>query len=73
MMTDMDIFGSILTIFMLSGLIYVIYEIEKCGLKLEQLDKPIVEGKSELDVAFREFARQVARELLITFRVVKRK
>lgn len=73
MMTDMDIFGSILTIFMLSGLIYVIYEIEKCGLKLEQLDKPIVEGKSELDVALREFARQVVRGLLITLRVVERK
>lgn len=73
MMTDMDIFGSILTIFMLSGLIYVIYDIKKRGLKFEHLDKPIVEGKSELDVAFREFARQVVRELLITFRVVKRK
>lgn len=73
MMTDMDIFGSILTIFMLSGLIYIIYDIKKRGLKFEHLDKPIVEGKSELDVAFREFARQVARELLITFRVVERK
>lgn len=73
MMTDMDIFGSILTIFMLSGLIYVIYDIKKRGLKFEHLDKPIVEGKSELDVAFREFARQVARELLITFRAVERK
>lgn len=73
MMTDMDIFGSILTIFMLSGLIYVIYEIEKCGLKLEQLDKPIVDGKNKLDVAFREFARQVVRGLLITLRMVGRK
>nr|DAW68511.1 MAG TPA: hypothetical protein [Caudoviricetes sp.] len=73
MMTDMDIFGSILTIFMLSGLIYVIYEIKKCGLKLEHLDKPIVDGKSELDVALREFARQVVRGLLITLRVVERK
>ena len=72
-MTDIDIFGSILAIFMFSGLLYVIYEIKKRGLKFEQLDKPIVEGKSELDVAFREFARQVARELLITFRVVERK
>ena len=73
MVTDMDIFGSILTIFMLSGLIYIIYDIKKRGLKFEHLDKPIVEVKSELDVAFREFARQVARELLITFRVVERK
>lgn len=73
MMTDMDIFGSILTIFMLSGLIYVIYDIKKRGLKFEHLDKPIVEGKSELDVAFREFARQVVRGLLITLRVVERK
>lgn len=72
MMTDMDIFGSILTIFMLSGLIYVIYDIKKRGLKFEHLDKPIVEGKSELDVAFREFARQVVRGLLITFRMVKK-
>lgn len=72
-MTDIDALGSILAIFMFSGLIYVIYEIKKCGLKFEHLDKPIVEGKSELDVAFREFARQVARELLITFRVVERK
>lgn len=73
MMTDMDIFGSILTIFMLSGLIYIIYDIKKRGLKFEHLDKPIVEGKSELDVAFREFARQVVRGLLITLRVVERK
>lgn len=73
MVTDMDIFGSILTIFMLSGLIYVIYEIKKRGLKFEQLDKPIVDGKSELDVALREFARQVVRGLLITLRVVERK
>ena len=72
-MTDIDTFGSILTIFMLSGLIYVIYEIKKCGLKLEHLDKPIVDGKSELDVALREFARQVVRGLLITLRVVERK
>lgn len=70
MMTDMDIFGSVLTIFMLSGLIYIIYDIKKRGLKFDHLDKPIVEGKSELDVAFREFARQVARELLITLRMV---
>ena len=73
MMTDMDIFGNILAVFMFSGLIYVIYEIKKCGLKFEHLDKPIVDGKSELDVAFREFVRQVERELLITLRMVKRK
>lgn len=73
MMTDMDIFGSILAIFMLSGLIYIIYDIKKRGLKFEHLDKPIVEGKSALDVAFREFARQVVRGLLITLRVVERK
>lgn len=72
-MTDHDIFGSILTIFMLSGLIYIIYDIKKRGLKFEHLDKPIVDGKSELDVAFREFVRQVERELLIILRVVKRK
>ena len=72
-MTDMDIFGSTLTIFMLSGLIYIIYDIKKRGLKFEHLDKPIVEGKSELDVALREFARQVVRGLLITLRVVERK
>lgn len=72
MMTDMDIFGIVLTIFMLSGLIYDIYKIKKCGLKFEHLDNPIVEGRSELDVAFREFARQVVRELLITLRVVKK-
>lgn len=71
-MTDTDILGSILAIFMFSGLIYVIYEIKKCGLKFEHLDKPIVEGESELDVALREFARQVVRELLITLRVVKK-
>ena len=72
-MTDMDIFGSILAIFMFSGLLYVIYEINKCGLKLEHLDKPIVDGKSKLDVAFREFARRVVRGLLITLRMVGRK
>lgn len=72
-MTDIDTFGSILAIFMFSGLIYVIYEIKKYGLKFEHLDKPIVEGKSELDVALREFARQVVRGLLITLRVVERK
>lgn len=72
-MTDTDILGIILTFFMSSGLIYIIYDIKKRGLKFEHLDKPIVEGKSELDVAFREFVRQVERELLITLRVVKRK
>ena len=36
------------------------------------LDEPIVDGKSELDVAFREFVRIVLRELLITFRMVKK-
>lgn len=71
-MTDMDIFGSTLTIFMLSGLIYIIYDIKKRGLKFEHLDKPIVDGKSELYVAFREFVRIVLRELLITFRMVKK-
>lgn len=71
-MTDMDIFGIILDIFVFSGLLYVIYEIKKRGLKFRHLDKPIVEGKSELDVALREFARQVVRELLITLRVVKK-
>lgn len=72
-MTDIDTLGSILAIFMFSGLLYVIYEIKKCGLKFEHLDKPVVEGKSELDVALREFARQVVRGLLITLRVVERK
>ena len=72
MMTDTDILGSILTIFMLSGLIYIIYDIKKRGLKLEHLDKPIVEGKSEIDVDLREFARQVVRGLLITLRVVEK-
>ena len=72
-MTDTDILGIILTFFMSSGLIYVIYEIKKCGLKFEHIDKPIVDGKSELDVALREFARQVVRGLLITLRVVERK
>lgn len=72
-MTDTDILGIILTFFMSSSLIYIIYDIKKRGLKFEHLDKPIVEGKSELDVALREFARQVVRELLITLRVVERK
>ena len=72
-MTDTDILGIILTFFVSSGLIYIIYDIKKRGLKFEHLDKPIVDGKSELDVAFREFVRQVERELLITLRVVKRK
>lgn len=71
-MTDTDILGSILTIFMLSGLIYIIYDIKKRGLKFEHLDKPIVEGKSEIDVDLREFARQVVRGLLITLRVVEK-
>lgn len=73
MVTDIDIFLNILAVSMFSGLIYVICEIEKCGLKLEQLDKPIVDGKNKLDVAFREFARQVVRGLLITLRAVERK
>lgn len=72
-MTDTDILGIILTFFMSSGLIYIIYDIKKRGLKFEHLDKPIVDGKSELDVAFREFVRQVERGLLITLRVVERK
>nr|DAY44863.1 MAG TPA: hypothetical protein [Caudoviricetes sp.] len=71
-MTDTDILGSILTIFMLSGLIYIIYDIKKRGLKFEHLDKPIVEGKSEIDVDLREFVRQVVRGLLITLRVVEK-
>lgn len=71
-MTDTDILGIILTFFMSSGLIYIIYDIKKRGLKFEHLDKPIVDGKSELDVAFREFVRQVVRGLLITFRMVKK-
>ena len=72
-MTYTDAFESILAVFMFSGLIYVIYEIKKCGLKFEHLDKPIVDGKSKLDVALREFARQVVRGLLTTLRVVERK
>ena len=72
-MTDTDILGIILTFFMSSGLIYIIYDIKKRGLKFKHLDKPIVDGKSELDVALREFARQVVRGLLITLRVVERK
>ena len=71
-MTDTHILGIILTFFMSSGLIYIIYDIKKRGLKFEHLDKPIVEGKSELDVALREFARQVVRGLLITLRAVKK-
>ena len=35
------------------------------------LDEPIVDGKSELDVAFRKFVRIVLKELLITLRMVK--
>ena len=72
MMTDMDIFGNILAVLMFSGLIYVVYEIKKCGLKFEHIDKPIVEGKSEIDVDLREFVRQVVRGLLITLRVVEK-
>lgn len=72
-MTDTDILGIILTFFMSSGLIYIIYDIKKRSLKFEHIDKPIVEGKSALDVALREFARQVVRGLLITLRVVERK
>ncbi len=63
MMTDMDIFGSILTIFMLSGLIYVIYGIKKSGLTFEE---PITHGKNKFDVAFREFVRATLRGLIIT-------
>ena len=62
-MTDTDILGIILTFFMLSGLIYIIYDIKKRGLKFEHLDKPIVDGKSELDVALREFDRRTVRKL----------
>ncbi len=36
------------------------------------LDEPIVDGKSELDVAFRKFVRIVLKELLITLRMVKK-
>ena len=46
--------------------IYVIKEISKT------LDEPIVDGKSELDVAFRKFVRIVLKELLITLRMVKK-
>lgn len=47
-------------------IVTVIKEISKT------LDEPIVDGKNELDVAFREFVRIVLRELLITFRMVKK-
>lgn len=47
-------------------IVTVIKEISKT------LDEPIVDGKSELYVAFREFVRIVLRELLITFRMVKK-
>lgn len=36
------------------------------------LDEPIVDGKSELDVASRKFVRIVLKELLITLRMVKK-
>lgn len=36
------------------------------------LDEPIVDGKSELDVAFRKFVRIVLKEILITLRMVKK-
>ena len=45
-------------------IVTVIKEISKT------LDEPIVDGKSELDVAFRKFVRAVLKELLITFRMV---
>lgn len=47
-------------------IVTVIKEISKT------LDEPIVGGKSELDVAFRKFVRVVLKELLITFRMVKK-
>ena len=47
-------------------IVTVIKEISKT------LDEPIVDGKSELDVAFRKFVRAVLKELLITFRMVKK-
>lgn len=47
-------------------IVTVIKEISKT------LDKPIVDGKSELDVAFRKFVRIVLKELLITLRMVKK-
>lgn len=63
------IYEIIVVIIILVGYVITVPIIKEIS---KTIDEPIVEGRSELDVAFREFVRIVIRELLITFRVVKK-
>lgn len=63
------IYEIIVVISILVGYVIILPIIKEIS---KTLDEPIVDGKSELDVAFRKFVRTVLKELLITFRVVKK-
>lgn len=63
------IYEIIVVIIILVGYVITVPIIKEIS---KTIDEPIVDGKSELDVAFIEFVRIVIRELLITFRVVKK-
>ncbi len=63
------IYEIIVVIIILVGYVITVPIIKEIS---KTIDEPIVEGSSELDVAFREFVRVVLRELLITLRMVKK-
>ena len=63
------IYEIIVVIIILVGYVITVPIIKEIS---KTLDEPIVDGKSELDVAFRKFVRIVLKELLITFRMVKK-
>lgn len=63
------IYEIIVVIIILVGYVITVPIIKEIS---KTLDEPIVDGKSELDVAFRKFVRIVLKELLITLRMVKK-
>lgn len=63
------IYEIIVVILILVGYVITVPIIKEIS---KTLDEPIVDGKSELDVAFRKFVRIVLKELLITLRMVKK-
>ena len=70
LMTSIErIYEIIVVILILVGYVITVPIIKEIG---KTLDEPIVDGKSELDVAFRKFVRIVLKELLITLRMVKK-
>lgn len=63
------IYEIIVVIIILVGYVITVPIIKEIS---KTLDEPIVDGKSELDVAFRKFVRIVLKELFVTLRMVKK-